>query len=165
MWWGWTNEWDVEKNHRERLWVTYHHLPSEELWDCALHTSSFHLVLHIVQQLKLAKNKKTKHCLSNLTWLIPQLINELKEKDPKGSMEIRLLTTRHSSCTSCCMKLSRVSHLRKQKYFIIWTYAWTIYTMALAPRNISSSVRSASLTSKSNAPLLNHFFFYLNGLI
>lgn len=32
-------------------------------------------------------------------------------------MEIGLLTTLHSSCTSCCMKLSRVSHLRK----------WTIF--------------------------------------
>lgn len=30
---------------------TYHHLSSEEFWDGALHTSAFHFVLHIVQQL------------------------------------------------------------------------------------------------------------------
>lgn len=35
---------------------TYNHLSSEELWDGALHTSAFHFVLNIVQQLN-----KTQH--------------------------------------------------------------------------------------------------------
>lgn len=35
---------------RERE-MTYHHLSSEELWDCSLNTSAFHFVLYVVQEL------------------------------------------------------------------------------------------------------------------
>lgn len=31
--------------------MTYHHLSSEELWDCSLNTSAFHFVLYVVQEL------------------------------------------------------------------------------------------------------------------
>lgn len=49
----------MQSETTERVRVTYHHLPSEELWDSTLHTCSFHLVLYIVQQLELAQSQNS----------------------------------------------------------------------------------------------------------
>lgn len=55
---------------RERE-MTYHHLSSEELWDCSLNTSAFHFVLYVVQELQCAhththRNSKYRQLLSTV---------------------------------------------------------------------------------------------------
>lgn len=61
--------------------MTYHHLPSEELWDCTLYTCSFHLVLYVVQQLKLAK---AQNGWTQIMFIQSDMTNPSFDKQVKG---------------------------------------------------------------------------------
>ena len=88
---------------------TYHHLSSKELGDGALNAGALHFILHVVKELEHRHAHTQQEVRDSLN------VDTDTYTESATQSEAEELTTLQSSWTSCCMKLSKVSHLWPNK--------------------------------------------------